>query len=269
MRLLMQWTGCAAAVVALAGGQARAAIVAHYALDETSGTTAFDSVGTQHATISGNPDLTMAGVSGTAIGVGNAGGSGAAADHVTVTESAMFSGNVARSISLWFWADTTVAQGRLIGMGQDVAAQTFDITLENDNWTGDKTSIGLRYGNGNMFWSGDQLGIDLIDGEFHHLAVVYDGTSVGNVKVYIDGQLATADFGNKNNSGQALATSDGVRIGATARSTGANYGFDGVIDEVKFFSHALTPEEVAILAVPEPMSLALMAVGGMLLLRRR
>src|SRR5690606_26084634 len=108
----VKWGGCVAAVLAVAlGSHAQASLIAHYALDETDGATAFDSVGTQHATISGNPDLTMAGVSGTAIGVGNAGGSGAAADYVTVTNSAMFSGNVARSISLWFWADTTVAQG--------------------------------------------------------------------------------------------------------------------------------------------------------------
>jgi len=246
----------AASSALLLTASAEAALVAHYALDEVAGVTAVDSAGSNDGSIVGAPDLTVAGILGTGIGTASA------ADRVEIADNAtagLYSGNDARSISLWFSANSVLEQGRLIGSGSGAAAQ-FDITLEGDG-------IGLRYGNGNMFWSGGV--IDLDDGGLHHVTVTYDGTTLGaGLTVYIDGvDQGGPDGGNSNNSGQALATANGFWI---ASDTSNSRGHDGVIDEVRVYDNVLTQQEVTALAnVPEPGSLALLGMGGLMLVRHR
>ena len=254
----------AAGSALLVSASASASLIAHYALDEVSGTTAADSAGSNDGTIVGAAaDLTVSGILGTGFGTPGP------ANYVEVADNAtagLYAGNAARSISLWYSADTVLTQGRLIGSGSGAAAQ-FDITLETAS-NSNGVSIGLRYGNGNMFWSGG--GIDLDDGELHHVAVTYDGTNLvadSSLRVYIDGVLQTRDGGNNNNSGQALVTGDGFWI---ASETTHIRGFNGVIDEVRVYDHALSQSEVTDLAsVPEPGSFALLGLGGLLIVRRR
>jgi hypothetical protein len=73
------------------------------------------------------------------------------------------------------------------------------------------------------------------DGQWHHVAAVYDGT---NMFLYVDGtvdvwQPATGLISQNNSP---------VCIGQTAESTG--YFFDGLIDEVSIYNRALTASEI-------------------------
>jgi len=66
-----------------------------------------------------------------------------------------------------------------------------------------------------------------------------------------------------------MSTADAIRIGA--RADGSQRA-DGGMDEVAFFSSALTQAEVTSLynaAIPEPATMTLLGVGGLLALVRR
>lgn len=250
----------------LALGAGHGALVAHYALDETSGTTVADSSanGTTGTITGTGGDLSAVGVANTAFDTNGT------ADITTPDNSLGISGNDARTISFWFNASSVARRGRIIGMGDQAAAQTFDITFENS--TGGN-SVGLRYGNGNMFWSGG--GITL--GSWTHVVMTYDGTTLAadtNLLVYLNGTLAARDGGNGNNSGQALRTTDRMRIGNLV-DTG-DYRFDGVVDDVQIYDSALSQNDVTFLhdnpgqTVPEPSATGLLGALGLLgLLRRR
>lgn len=97
------------------------------------------------------------------------------------------------------------------------------------------------------------------DNEWHHIAGVYDGTQY---TLYIDG---VQDGPSVLASGPIAAWSDPLTFGA--RST--KY-FDGWIDDVRIFDDAQTQAQIQEWAgVPEPMTIAILGLGGLLIRRRR
>ncbi len=219
-------------------------VLGWYSLDETSGGVAVDTSGQGYdGIINGEVDLSVAGVGGST----GAGFTNTPGESIVLPER--YSGNAARSISLWFDANTVIDQGRLIGSGNSGAAQQFDITLEES--TGG-ISVGVRYGNGNIFWSGGSGGIN-IDAGFHHMVMTYDGTTLvadDTLKMYIDGVLVTSDGGNLNNSGQLLQTGDGSDDAdpfTIALDVSGSRRFDGVIDDVHIFDRAIDAGDVSFL----------------------
>lgn len=72
------------------------------------------------------------------------------------------------------------------------------------------------------------------DGKWHHLAVVYDGSTQ---KIYYDGL-----FRNSSELTGSLPSNGNLTIGA--RNDGRQEFFDGLIDEVKVYNVALTDEEI-------------------------
>ena len=112
---------------------------------------------------------------------------------------------------------------------------TYPMTIQNWNISGQKLVVMTedKSGNGIYFGNGEH-----IDGEWHHLVVVRDGTDAAtDVDVYVDGvQLAITATG----SGSLF---DGtLTIGA--KSNQADQYVNGCIDDVAFFSYAMTAEEV-------------------------
>lgn len=80
-------------------------------------------------------------------------------------------------------------------------------------------------------------GPSLADGCWHHVALTVLRNSPGGVKLFVDGNpqtFATAMFGSVSNGAP-------LRIGSTTQNT--NF-FNGLIDEVEFFTQTLTPVEV-------------------------
>ena len=98
-------------------------------------------------------------------------------------------------------------------------------------------------------------------GERQHLAAV---RSNGRWELYVDGLLA-ASFPSPDYDPAA-----GIRIGAGSAGTGDNRGFNGIIDTARVFGYTGTFDiNQTLYAVPEPTGVALMALGGLVLLRRR
>lgn len=108
---------------------------------------------------------------------------------------------------------------------------------------------------------GTNIGTDA--GNWHHVAYQNDGAG-GTQSLYFDGVLRAT--GGAGTSGQ-MSTALNVLIGTAANSG----SFNGQLDEVRIYDTALTQTEIqaAMAVVPEPTSIALLAFGTGLMLRRR
>ena len=76
---------------------------------------------------------------------------------------------------------------------------------------------------------------NVYDGQWHHMAGVYDGT---NMFLYVDGTLDVSQPA----TGSISQNSSPLCIGQTAESTG--YFFNGLIDEASIYNRALTASEI-------------------------
>lgn len=80
---------------------------------------------------------------------------------------------------------------------------------------------------------------DLSPGTWHHVAGTYDGDEL---RIYVDGVLADT---NGNPSGPIDVSAGESRIGDYL---GGGYGYDGLIDEVRIYDQALSPDRISSLA---------------------
>jgi hypothetical protein len=85
-------------------------------------------------------------------------------------------------------------------------------------------------------WTASNKSIN--DGGWHHVLATWDGV---NKKLYIDGVLDITEAGTGGDMGSG---SYGLNIGVRINSGVPNYYFNGLIDEVKLYSYALTSDEV-------------------------
>lgn len=110
-----------------------------------------------------------------------------------------------------------------------IGASSFWLGLDDtDKLT---ATIGANTGVG---WAAGQTSIVANTGEWYHLAASWDGSVV---KVYINGEY------NKQYSLSSYTDlSTPTRVGAS--SDGANYQFNGTVDEVRIYNRALTASEV-------------------------
>ena len=108
---------------------------------------------------------------------------------------------------------------------------------------------------------------DISDDEWHHIALVRSGAGTDNdlVQLFVDYKL---DGERSLNTGQFTIEPDFFRLGRDVRGTG--YYYQGLLDEFRITRAALGVDQF-LLAVPEPSSLMLAAVGllGLVALGRR
>jgi serine/threonine protein kinase len=83
--------------------------------------------------------------------------------------------------------------------------------------------------------------MDVNDGKWHHVAGVYDGTEI---HLYVDGVLDKDEF---EKASRLINTSNfHVLIGENGEDTGRHY-WNGLIDDVRIYSYALSEAEIKIL----------------------
>ncbi len=199
-----------------AGGDITTGFITHYALNETSGTTANDSAGSNNGTLGGNPTW------GTGK-IGNALDLDGNEDKIDVnlsTPSANF------TFSTWVKSSQTGTLRYLYDQGSPRLILA---------WLGNTSNqIGIFEGGG---WK--TFGVATPnDNAWHHLAFVF---TTSTAKLYIDGVQSGSTLGYTNFS---LSSSDAQSIGGHYEDPGLAGRLDGQLDDVRIYSRSLSDTDV-------------------------
>ena len=184
-------------------------------------------------------------------------------DRILITDEEIVSGN---TMSVQAWFKTTSILG---GNGQ------YTNPIVSKLWNGESYFIGGTLDSANKIEfavTGGRVISDteLNDGLWHHAVGVYDGAlSSDNVKLYIDGVLQSSADDNTYNIGSLNILAFGANVKWTGESYYPNDYFTGSIDDVMIWDRPLTQSEITQLYIPEPLSISLLAFGGLALRRRR
>ncbi|MDJ0939562.1 MAG: DNRLRE domain-containing protein [Woeseiaceae bacterium] len=228
-----------------AAGANLAGPIAHWKLDETTGTTAIDSAGGHDGSLANGP----AWASGVFDGALDFDG---ANDYVDLTTDAeltdIFDGGA--TVTGWIyprsWGESD--NGRIL----DKASQ---ISGDRDGWMiavrGATPAVQFAQGftGTRGFWRSEAGTVSL--NEWTHFAVVYDASSVDNdAEIYLNG-VKQSPLVEITPTG-TLATDAGIalRMGNYAQDTSRT--FDGVIDDVRIYDRLLSSGEIAALATLPP-----------------
>lgn len=166
------------------------------------------------------------------------------------------------SISMWYTTESLYSQWQaLIAKGEGGAWR-----LHRFSNSGNEINFS---GGGNFNGDGE---LDQQDGSWHHIVITHeDGAAT---RMYVDGSLVGQNLSAGSISGNNFA----MLIGANPQA--ANRSWDGMLDDIALWDRVLTTDEIAAIynngdgasitsLIPEPSSLALLALGGLLVARRR
>ncbi len=204
------------ALYAIGTRDIRNGLVGHWKMDEVSGTVAADSAlkgsnGTMNGGLSGTDTTT--GVVGSALDFDGD-------DYISV--GALPTLSTAYSMSLWVKLDRNNVEQRFT----DVTTSTF--TLRNRT-TGAWNFHWALLGGG----SSDSIGTTIgATGVWTHLAATHDGTTAS---LYINGVLDSSKVQTTHDFSGRTFTIGGLNV---------SHFTDGVIDDVRIYNRALTPEEI-------------------------
>ena len=98
---------------------------------------------------------------------------------------------------------------------------------------------------------------DVVAGQTYHIAWTWDrdddDPTKATVNLYFDGALTESDTGTWVDPGDTVYFGGG----------NGNHGANAIFDDFRIYDHALSADEVAELAIPEPSTLALLALCGL------
>jgi len=83
------------------------------------------------------------------------------------------------------------------------------------------------------------------DGQWHHVAYVYNQAADGSISVYLDGALSKSQT---NTTEWSWPADQQIELGLSHDSYW--FGFEGALDDVRIYNRALTPAEIAQIAPP-------------------
>jgi hypothetical protein len=197
-------------------------LVSRYTFDSD----ASDCVGDNDGTLSGGASIVSDGERGYVLSLDGTD------DYVDLPTSGLTGGRSEATLSMWVKPDETTSTNTIWDEHNNWYWQ---FSLLQSTWATRDSSTGTTGGrNNDLAYSG------LGSGDWKHLAVVYSVTA-GTKEIYIDGESVTST----DVSVDAL-TSD--RSGAYIGNASDGDNFDGMIDDVRLYSRALSEEEIGILA---------------------
>jgi hypothetical protein len=190
-------------------------LLAHWKLDETGGTLAASTTGTNPGTVIGSP-ARIPGTEGKAISFDGV-------NDGATTGVPLLSNRTSFTMAGWYRSPLTTGN-RIALWGQN-----------------DVVEFGINGSNISIFTSGGgSLSVPLPSpNEWHHVACIGDGFSL---KIYIDGRLA-ATGGSYVANAYGSATASGFNIGTATWDSSRNW-FTGQIDEVRVYDRSLSDLEI-------------------------
>lgn len=197
-------------------------LISYYKLDETSGTTAIDSVGSNNGTNNG-ATVNVSGKINTAYSFDGTN------DYIDLGTTRIIDTSSDFTISSWVkWTSTGYVAGSIFARDGGGAGQN-EFSLMRWPGGGNNENILFNVGNSNVVTNADLLG----DGAWHHIVGVKSGSTL---YIYVDGSL------DKSGAfGSTVLYSVSTKIGA--RGSVSNY-FGGTIDEIGVWSRALSSTEI-------------------------
>jgi hypothetical protein len=233
---------------ALAFQAAGVGIVGYWKLDETSGSTAVDTAGANNLTTAGNPTWSTDIPAAMPAGTHSLSFDGVDDEASKAALSGLATGNTIHSIAAWVKVTALPAnRAWILLLGNEGTG--------SHHWLIDKNGT-TQFGT----WGGPgQVAPALTVGQWQHVAVTFDGT---NLRGYLNGTLFSTVATNFNLQGVPL-TLGKVHIGE-------NY-FNGLMDDVRVYSRALTQTEITDLAAgsfgpPAPVGLTAIPGSGSVIL---
>jgi hypothetical protein len=248
-------------LVLIVVSSAQASLIAYWALNDSSGNVALDSsVNGRNGAVGGTPDWVAGRVGGALDFDGST-------DYIYVVGNGT---NISGTMSVALWAkprnlpytsgyrNFMASDSWVVGPPASVHAHlrrtTSLVNFDTDCTTpangGDVSSTTV-----------------LVSNQWYHIAWTYDA-AIGEAKMYINGVLeATSTVAGSD----VVLASPGMTIGARVATVTPTYDryFNGIMDEIRIYNHVLSANEVAALAVPEPITLTILGLGGLTLLRIR
>lgn len=200
-----------------------AGVIAHYELDETSGSIAYDSsLAANHGTYIGAPTLAVGGPNSSELGTAvELDGS---TQYVTSGKS-LLNGLSQFTMAGWVYLDSLTANRAFFGQNDVIE---FGIN-------GAEGQLHLYTLNGGSSYISGTLAA----GQWVHLAAVGDGSSIS---VYVNGTLVHVG-GNSIGSGTYGSSSYPFKIGEGVYDPSGHY-LDGRVDDVRVYSRALCASEI-------------------------
>jgi arylsulfatase A-like enzyme len=207
--------------------------IAHWKLDDGSGSTAADTAGSNTGTLIGSPlPAWTSGVNGGALEFG-----GVTNQEVTATVTGLPTGAAPRTISLWLSADASVLDQKFFAYGSNANGASFGWTLED---AGGIPTIFFRHGGGNFRYTGQAVPL----GPWVHVAIVVpDGATLTNqVLLYLNGSPVSGVQGD--GSPRTLNTASSVVVLGGDYPGGGATNLEGRLDDVRIYNSALTGTEI-------------------------
>lgn len=210
-------------------------LITYLKFDETSGTTASDSVGSNDATVYGATWTTGKINNGLSFDGSN--------DYVSVGTTNILS-TTQGSISLWFYADpATNSDDTIWGSGDLSSGSKFFYCFSRFGTGWNKLDI-IHYDGG--FNYGLITPTDSVSkGSWYHIVITSDGNII---KIYLNGIEQTLFSYQGSNNGDwfgDISGLDNLVIGDLINGTTAFDNWQGLIDEPAFWNRALSSDEVS------------------------
>lgn len=165
---------------------------------------------------------------------------GNSSQYVTLGDALGFERTTAFTISLWVrWSDSVYH----VFVGKQNAAQT-GYSIAGNTSGGIEVGLLNTWATSCIYLQTNQTGYN--DGNWHHVAVTYDGSSTAaGLIVYVDGQVKARTVGY-DNLNATITNAASLWFGGRDTGTNQNY-LTGDLDEIAFYNIALTAGQVTAL----------------------
>jgi len=181
------------------------------------------------------------------------------ANRVEVTHAAKLEGMSALTIAAWVLPQNLADHEGMSIVSKRIAWENADV-YNLFIWTG-------RLVNGRVNGNNTNIGLStaaLEDNTWYHIALVFDGQGNADekIKLYINGVLESSDGHPAN----AVNQGGGAPVWVGELDAARGFAWDGVIDEVRLYNHALSEVEIlsAMEGKPWPYALGPVPAGGVL-----